>query len=270
LQLAAALGAAEEYKRHQQQPTPIQQVQPQQPVQQQPMQPPPGYTMQPIPGYIPPGYAPPPGYQLIPVGQGVGAPEPPHQQQVVPPPPPPPAQVAPAQTRSNPLGIDLGAIMGAMQSIEQARKVLGINPNQQQQHEEEDEPSPIPGFAPNPVTPAEPPAVTSVPLGPDADSLVYVHNRDGTPNVMGLIMGNLPKLPGLLERAARAAGAVNQTVEHAARQRPIQANGYPVIEHPQQQPYPQQQQQRYMPPTPAQIVEEQRQPMSLIPNLPRQ
>lgn len=229
-----------------------------------PPQPPPGYTYAPVPGYIPPGFEPPPGYTLQPIAlspqyapQGVGAPPlAPVAHAAVPPAPPPLVPQIPAAT--NPFGIDVGGIMKTLKSVEDMKKLFGVG----QQVEAPEAPEPAE------VIPPPLPEVTSVPLGSGPDAWMYVHNKDGSINGMGMVMANLGRLPKLLHDAAAGVGKMNEVVEDAARRAPIQANVYaphggPVVE-------PRRLIQVAPPPAPPPApVQNTQQHASLIPNVPR-
>jgi hypothetical protein len=244
LQLAEALGAIRDRQANPP-PPPVQQPA----VAAVPVAPP-GYRL--VPEAPPASYQPPPGYRLVPEAaptpQGVGAPPP--SPQMPPPPPPPPVQAAPRAP--GPLGIDIASVVGAIQGLEQLRKVVNYGQPAAQHaapEEEEEDIVPVPVQAPPPVT--------TTPLGSGENPMVYVTNPDGSINTAGMVMGNLHKVPEFLQKIAQGVASINKNIDEAAARRPIQAQAISSV------PV----EPRRMPTT--QIIETPRQQSSMLPNIPR-
>ena len=243
LQLAEALGAIRDRQANLPPPPVVQQAPPVS------YQPPPGYRLVPEAAPAPQGVGqmPPPGYRLVPEAapapQGVGAPQ-------MPPPPPPPVQAAPRP--AGPLGFDIASVVGAIQGLEQLRKVVNYGqPSAQRAAPEEEEEETVPAPAP------APPPVIATPLGSGESPMMYVTNQDGTVNTQGMVMANLHKVPDFLQKIAGGIASINKNLDEAARMRPIQAQAISSVSvEPRHVQH-------------SQIVEAPRQQSSMLPNIPR-
>lgn len=155
---------------------------------------------------------------------GVGAP--PQQQQ----PQQPPPQDAMGQF-SNTMGQAVTMISGMTRAMAEIQRTVGnstqVNPPPE--YEDEDD---LPNIPPPP--PDQPKPFHTMPLGFGESAPVYAYNEDGSPNVTGMILGNLPKagawLQGLgngvasvlqAQRSARGGPGVGQLPE-APVQQPVQ------------------------------------------------
>lgn len=168
----------------------------------------------------------------------------------MPPPPPPPVQAAPRP--AGPLGFDIASVVGAIQGLEQLRKVVNYGqPSAQRAAPEEEEEETVPAPAP------APPPVIATPLGSGESPMMYVTNQDGTVNTQGMVMANLHKVPDFLQKIAGGIASINKNLDEAARMRPIQAQAISSISvEPRHVQH-------------SQIVEAPRQQSSMLPNIPR-
>jgi hypothetical protein len=175
---------------------PYAQPYPQQPYAQQPYPPqyaqpyPQQYALQsPYGQQLPPG-APQPVRQPY----GVGAP-PAAQQAAMP--VAAPAMNDPMQAMQQTVGQTVGMITGMASAVAQIKKAVGANEQVEEEEEEDEFPPPqhmMPGgYAPPPVAqePTQPFRTMSLGAGPDAP--IYAYNEDGSPNITGMLLGNLPK-----------------------------------------------------------------------------
>jgi len=174
-------------------------------------------------------------------------------------PSPQPAPVAAQVVPPNPLeqfqqatGLIVGMAKGVKDMNEAMSRLTGQNGLQQQMYEdEEDDPRAMPPPIMPPMDPGPGTPFHTMPLGMTDAAPVWAYNSDGSPNVTGMILGNLPKIPQWFKGVMDSFVEFQRTQQGGAP-RQIGMGGHDiVVEQPQpQQQYapPPQQQQHFVPP----------------------
>ena len=147
------------------------------------------------------------------------------------------------------VGQTVGMIAGMAKAVSDIKKAVGANEPQLEEYEEED-PSPphphqhhqmMPGsYAPPPGAQEETPFNT-MPLGQGPDAPIYAYNKDGSPNITGMLLGNLPKAGPWLRGLTDGVASVVRTMQQ--QQHPSMGMGHVPQALPQHQPEPQMQHQ---------------------------
>jgi len=146
------------------------------------------------------------------------------------------------------VGQTVGMIGSMAKALGEIKKAVGAN--EVVEYEDEEDPSQSPfhqhqqqqqmmagSYAPPPGAQEKPLPFQTMPLGQGPDAPIYAYNDDGSPNITGMLMGNLPKAGPWLKGLAEGVASVLRTQQQ--QQHPGVGVGHVPQALPAHQPEPQ-------------------------------